>query len=114
MQEQGALTSDVNVTTIKYIQRARSALVTLTGGGWSGDIQGMLRPDGQPLIVSVPVPGRDVRMRIWHIDVGRTPLYLLDTNIPQNRPTTGRSPAGSTAAITTCASPCRWRSTTST
>ena len=25
-------------------------------------------------------------MRIWRIDVGRVPLYLLDTNIPQNNP----------------------------
>jgi starch phosphorylase len=45
-----------------------------------------LRPDGQPLTVAVPMPGRDVRMRIWRIDVGRIPLYLLDTNIPHNSP----------------------------
>ena len=25
-------------------------------------------------------------LRIWRIQVGRVPLYLLDTNIPQNRP----------------------------
>ena len=24
--------------------------------------------------------------RIWRIQVGRVPLYLLDTNIPQNNP----------------------------
>lgn len=43
-----------------------------------------LRPDGAPLVVSVPMPGRDVSMRVWRIQVGRVPLYLLDTNIPQN------------------------------
>ena len=42
------------------------------------------KPDGTPLLVSVPMPGRDVSMRIWRIQVGRVPLYLLDTNIPQN------------------------------
>ena len=33
-----------------------------------------------------PFPGREVDARIWRIQVGRVPLYLLDTNIPQNWP----------------------------
>src|SRR5207253_8966156 len=41
-------------------------------------------PDGSPLLVSVPLPGREVFLRIWRIQVGRIPLYLLDTNIPRN------------------------------
>src|SRR5215213_8702047 len=45
-----------------------------------------LNPDGTPILVSAPLPGRDVVLRIWHIQVGRVPLYLLDANIPQNRP----------------------------
>ncbi len=52
------------------------------------------RPDGAPLLISVPFPGKEVHARIWRIQVGRVPLYLLDTNIPQNspddRPITGR------------------------
>jgi glycogen phosphorylase len=40
--------------------------------------------DGTALLVSVPFPGRDVSARVWRIQVGRVPLYLLDTNIPQN------------------------------
>ena len=44
------------------------------------------KQDGSPLLVSVPMPGREVWMRIWRIQVGRMPLYLLDTNIPQNTP----------------------------
>ncbi len=32
------------------------------------------------------MPGREVWARIWRIQVGRVPLYLLDTNIPQNSP----------------------------
>ncbi len=43
-----------------------------------------VKPDGSPLLVSVSLPGRDVWIRIWHLQVGRVPLYLLDTNIPQN------------------------------
>ncbi|HVK16409.1 MAG TPA: alpha-glucan family phosphorylase, partial [Fimbriiglobus sp.] len=45
-----------------------------------------LGADGKPLIVTVSLPGRDVAVRVWHIQVGRVPLYLLDSNIPQNRP----------------------------
>jgi len=41
-------------------------------------------PDGKPLLVSVVYPGREVHARIWRIQVGRVPLYLLDTNVPQN------------------------------
>lgn len=42
--------------------------------------------DGSPVLVSVPLPGREVVCRVWHIQVGRVRLYLLDANIPQNRP----------------------------
>ncbi len=42
------------------------------------------KKDGTPLLVSVQFPGREVFLRIWRLQVGRVPLYLLDTNIPQN------------------------------
>ncbi len=42
------------------------------------------KPDGSPLLVSVPFPGREVWCRVWRVQVGRVPLLLLDTNIPQN------------------------------
>lgn len=35
-------------------------------------------------VVSVPFPGRDVLARVWRIDVGRTPLILLDTDMDGN------------------------------
>jgi starch phosphorylase len=44
------------------------------------------KPDGSPLFISVPFPGREVWARVWRIQIGRVPLYLLDTNIPQNSP----------------------------
>jgi glycogen phosphorylase len=44
------------------------------------------RRDGQPVHVSVPHPGREVQARVWRADVGRVPLYLLDTNIEENDP----------------------------
>jgi starch phosphorylase len=44
------------------------------------------RSDGSTLLISVPFPGHEVHARIWRIQIGRVPLYLLDTNIPQNSP----------------------------
>ncbi|MDZ7370833.1 MAG: alpha-glucan family phosphorylase [candidate division KSB1 bacterium] len=41
---------------------------------------------GEPLTVSVELPGREVFAQIWRVVVGRVPLYLLDANIPQNSP----------------------------
>src|SRR6266508_5187532 len=42
------------------------------------------RNDGTPLLVSIPLPGREIWCKVWRIQVGRIPLYLLDTNITQN------------------------------
>jgi glycogen phosphorylase len=48
-----------------------------------------LRPvllcDGVPLKIGVPLADRVVRARVWLAQVGRVPLYLLDTDIPANR-----------------------------
>jgi glycogen phosphorylase len=40
--------------------------------------------EGNPLTVCIELPGRDVQARIWQIQVGRIPLYLLDTDIEGN------------------------------
>src|SRR6516162_3285930 len=37
-----------------------------------------------PLTISFDFPGRRAYARIWKVQVGRVPLYLLDTNVPQN------------------------------
>ena len=41
---------------------------------------------GQPVRVQVEFPGRSVSLQVWRAQVGRTPLYLLDTNIAPNSP----------------------------
>ncbi len=43
--------------------------------------------DGSPVKVSVDLPGRTLWMQIWRLDVGRTRLFLLDTNISENSST---------------------------
>ncbi len=41
--------------------------------------------DGEPLTVVVPIYDREVQARIWRVNVGRVPLYLLDADVPANR-----------------------------
>ncbi|MGC9334061.1 MAG: alpha-glucan family phosphorylase [Anaerolineae bacterium] len=41
---------------------------------------------GAPLIVDVEYPGRVVKAQVWRAQVGRVPLFLLDTNLDANRP----------------------------
>lgn len=40
--------------------------------------------NGSPLTIDVHYPGRSVRAQIWRAQVGRVPLYMLDTNIAVN------------------------------
>ncbi len=40
---------------------------------------------GEEIIVSVTLPTAEVFLKVWHIDVGRVKLLLLDSNIPQNK-----------------------------
>jgi starch phosphorylase len=44
----------------------------------------ILDDDGQPLMVSVDLPGRTLHARLWEVHVGRVPLYLLDSNVDEN------------------------------
>jgi starch phosphorylase len=40
--------------------------------------------DGRPTTVGVPIGDADVMARIWRVEVGRVPLFLLDTDFPDN------------------------------
>ena len=68
---------------------------TLNSDGWqienypatdfySLPIEPVRTSEGKPLTVSVDFPGRLVYAQIWRAQVGRVPLYLLDTNIAEN------------------------------
>ncbi|MFP4385245.1 MAG: alpha-glucan family phosphorylase, partial [Spirochaetia bacterium] len=41
---------------------------------------------GNPVTISLPIGTHQVSAQIWEVKVGRTSLYLLDTNIDQNEP----------------------------
>jgi starch phosphorylase len=40
--------------------------------------------ENTPLKIEMDFPGRKVIVQIWKIQVGRIPLFLLDTNVPEN------------------------------
>lgn len=43
-------------------------------------------PDGKEVVVAVELPGRTIYAKVWRIDVGNVPLYLMDTDIHPNAP----------------------------
>jgi starch phosphorylase len=46
----------------------------------------VLKEDGSELTIQVDFPEGPVQARIWEVRIGRTPLYLLDTNMDANNP----------------------------
>lgn len=46
----------------------------------------ILDENDQPVTVEVELPGRKLLTRIWKIQVGRIPLYLLDSDVEGNSP----------------------------
>ena len=69
----------------------------IDGGGWQHEYWIDTDPqrlpaarvttaDGCPLTIEVPIYGVDVVAHIWRVEVGRVPLFLLDTDISRNAP----------------------------
>src|SRR5271170_6025979 len=69
----------------------------LTADGWQQEAYPQLDPynlpleamryaDGSPVQVRVDLPDNAVFCRVWKTTVGRIPLYLMDTNLPENSP----------------------------
>src|SRR4030095_1461851 len=70
----------------------------LRNDGWQEEHYGETHPNelpinlvltrnNVPLKIEVSIRNRRVRAQVWRADVGRVPLYLLDTNIPENTET---------------------------
>ena len=49
-------------------------------------ISRVLKPDGSQLIVKVPLIEPPIQAAVWQVNVGRVPLYLMDTDIEMNDP----------------------------
>jgi starch phosphorylase len=49
-------------------------------------VQPVVSANGDRLRISLTFPGRTILLRAWQVTVGRTTLYLLDSNDPFNTP----------------------------
>ena len=69
----------------------------VSADGWQQETYPELDPASQPVsrvvdnngeqvCVEVEIQGRPVTVAVWKVEVGRVPLYLLDTNRPENDP----------------------------
>ncbi len=47
-------------------------------------LEPVLDANGDRLICTVEIGMSDVDFQVWRVNVGRVPLYLLDTNLPEN------------------------------
>jgi len=67
----------------------------LTTDGWQQEryplndfytmpLKAQRQEDGSPLIIEVDYPGHKVKAQVWRVQVGRVPLFLLDTNLEDN------------------------------
>lgn len=45
-----------------------------------------LTADGEEVVVEVELPGRTIYAKVYRVQVGRTPLYMMDTDIHPNNP----------------------------
>ncbi|MBI4786878.1 MAG: alpha-glucan family phosphorylase [Chloroflexi bacterium] len=42
--------------------------------------------DGNEIVISVELPGRTIYAKVWRIQAGRVPLFLMDTDVDANAP----------------------------
>ena len=49
-------------------------------------VEPVLDPKGEPLVCMVNIAMSQVYFHAWRVNVGRNPVYLLDSNRPENEP----------------------------
>ena len=61
--------------------------------------------NGNEVMITVELPGRNIHAKIWKLQVGRIPLYLMDTDVAPNALQTASFQPVSMAETARCASP---------
>jgi starch phosphorylase len=67
----------------------------IDGEGWQREVydpfhpdqrpvQPAFDPDGGEVLVTVELPGRELYLKVWRVEVGRSNVLLLDADIPEN------------------------------
>ncbi len=68
---------------------------TLNKDGWQEEsyetldfqtlpLEPALDPQGKEVVVQITLLERVVKIKVWKLNVGRIPVYLMDTNLPEN------------------------------
>ena len=107
----GASDSDFSLTGVGLLYQRGYLQQHLNPDGWQQErtplndfytlpVRPALDADGAEVVVSVTLPTGELFIKVWRIDVGRVKLYVLDTNIPQNRSIEHRKIQTSSTAAT--------------
>ena len=78
LYQAGYFSQEINADGVQVANYLESDFANLPVSKAIGD-------NGEPLVIGVEFPGRDVRAQVWYVQVGHVRVYLLDTNIPENR-----------------------------
>jgi starch phosphorylase len=92
----GASDSDFALTGVGLLYQRGYLQQYLNPDGWQQErtplndfyklpVRPCVDAKGQEIVVSVTLPSGELFIKVWCINVGRVKLYLLDTNIPQNK-----------------------------
>ena len=49
-------------------------------------VEPAMTPSGEPVVIAVPLGERTVLVAVWRVRLGRSKLYLLDTDLEENAP----------------------------
>lgn len=93
----GASDLDVPMVFVGYLYPQGYFRQMIDANGWQEAIYNKLdfddgpvlparTPDGKEVIVEVEVPGRKIYAKVYRIQVGRVPIFMLDTDIHPNAP----------------------------
>ena len=88
---------DIGFVGVSLFYREGYFQQTINQDSWQTEYYNLLNPKnlplhqvnnakGEPLVCTVKIAMSVVQFQVWRINVGRVPVYLLDTNLPENEP----------------------------
>ncbi len=91
----GASDADIPLVGVGLLYQKGYFRQSLNPDGWQQErnpvndfytlpVQPVRKDDGSEVVITVRLPTGPLFIKVWQCDVGRTKLYLLDTNIPEN------------------------------
>lgn len=87
----------IGLVGISLFYREGHFMQAINPDGWQTEYFSLLNPRnlpmepvldarGDPLACSVGIAAAEVSFKAWRVNVGRIPVYLIDSNLPENEP----------------------------